>query len=367
MKMKMFICFLLTLLFLSIIPLSHFDKNNTSEAFSPRILQRGSSGDDVIELQARLQYIGFYHGDIDGVFQWGTYWAVRNFQKEFGLRKVDGLVGEKTKEMLERATEYHKDWVFKQLREGNEFTHYGGMALEKQTKRKIDLKKNVPLKQNETTPQQNDQGIQKKNNQGSDQPNNQGAEQQPNNQGTEQPNNEGQELQQQPNQGTEQPGDAGEPNVQQQQNNGGADDQTPPQNEEQGNEESPEPASQNIPNGYSQNDIRLMANAVHGEARGEPYVGKVAVAAVILNRVESATFPNTVSGVIFEPRAFTAVSDGQIWLTPDDTARQAVIDAINGWDPSGDALYYYNPRTATSSWIFSRPQIKRIGQHIFCK
>lgn len=109
-----------------------------------------------------------------------------------------------------------------------------------------------------------------------------------------------------------------------------------------------------------------MANAVHGEARGEPYEGQVAVAAVILNRVNSASFPNTVSGVIFEPGAFTAVADGQIWLEPNDTAERAVLDAINGWDPTGSALYYFNPDTATSAWIWTRPQIKQIGKHIFC-
>lgn len=118
---------------------------------------------------------------------------------------------------------------------------------------------------------------------------------------------------------------------------------------------------------FSENDIKLMANAVHGEARGEPYEGKVAVAAVILNRVENASFPNSVSGVIFEPRAFTAVSDGQIWLTPNEEARKAVLDAINGWDPTGNCLYYFNPDTATSAWIWSRPQVKTIGKHIFCK
>jgi len=93
----------------------------------------------------------------------------------------------------------------------------------------------------------------------------------------------------------------------------------------------------------------------------------VAVAAVILNRIDSPSFPNTISGVIFEPGAFTCVSDGQIWLAPNDTAKKAVLDAINGWDPSGNALYYFNPATATSKWIWSRPQIKRIGKHIFCK
>ncbi|HLS07385.1 MAG TPA: cell wall hydrolase, partial [Bacillota bacterium] len=123
----------------------------------------------------------------------------------------------------------------------------------------------------------------------------------------------------------------------------------------------------NVPQGYSQNDIQLMSNAVYGEARGEPYEGQVAVAAVILNRVKSPSFPNTIAGVIFEPRAFTAVADGQIWLTPNERAKEAVIDAINGWDPSGNAMYYFNPDTATSSWIWSRPQIKKIGKHIFCK
>jgi N-acetylmuramoyl-L-alanine amidase len=119
--------------------------------------------------------------------------------------------------------------------------------------------------------------------------------------------------------------------------------------------------------GLSEQDLNLMANAVYGESRGEPYIGQVAVAAVILNRVQSASFPNTVSGVIFQPGAFTAVADGQIWLTPNDMAKKAVQDALNGEDPTGEALYYFNPVTATSKWIWSRPQIKKIGKHIFCK
>ncbi|MBG9793099.1 hydrolase [Paenibacillus dendritiformis] len=118
--------------------------------------------------------------------------------------------------------------------------------------------------------------------------------------------------------------------------------------------------------GLSENDLKLMANAVYGEARGEPYEGQVAVAAVILNRVKSPSFPNTASGVIFQPGAFTAVADGQIWLEPNERARQAVQDAINGWDPSGGCLYYFNPETATSKWIWTRPQVKTIGKHIFC-
>ncbi|MDI3256219.1 MAG: spore cortex-lytic enzyme [Kyrpidia sp.] len=118
---------------------------------------------------------------------------------------------------------------------------------------------------------------------------------------------------------------------------------------------------------FSANDIKLMANAVYGEARGEPYIGQVAVAAVILNRLDDPRFPKSVPGIIFQPGAFTAVSDGQIGLSPNPQARKAVMDAVRGWDPTGGAVYYFNPATATSKWIWSRPQIKRIGKHIFCR
>lgn len=118
--------------------------------------------------------------------------------------------------------------------------------------------------------------------------------------------------------------------------------------------------------GLSENDLKIMANAVYGESRGEPFEGQVAVAAVILNRVKSPSFPNTTSGVIFQPGAFTAVADGQIWLEPNENARKAVQQALNGWDPSGGCLYYFNPETATSKWIWTRQQVKTIGKHIFC-
>lgn len=117
----------------------------------------------------------------------------------------------------------------------------------------------------------------------------------------------------------------------------------------------------------SANDLKLMANAVYGESRGEPFIGQVAVASVILNRLEAPQFPNSIPSIIFQPGAFTAVADGQIWLMPNTTAEKAVYDALNGWDPSGGAIYYFNPGTATSKWIWSRPQIKRIGKHIFCR
>lgn len=116
-------------------------------------------------------------------------------------------------------------------------------------------------------------------------------------------------------------------------------------------------------------DNQLLARAVNGEARGEPYEGQVAVAAVILNRVKHSSFPNTIAGVIYQPGAFTAVSDGQINVPIDQnsTVYKACKDALNGWDPSGGAIYYFNPDTATSSWIWSRPLIKVIGKHRFCK
>jgi len=254
-----------TLILFVFLAYSIFINNDQSKiyGFSPQVIQQGAIGDDVIELQSRLQYIGFYNGKIDGVFGWGTYWALRNFQYEFGI-DIDGIAGQSTKDKLVSVTEYDKGYVNEQINKGKEFSHYGGEE-----------------KKTEETKSDN--------------------------------------------------------------------------------------MSTNVPPGYSQNDIQLMANAVYGEARGEPYVGQVAVAAVILNRLKSATFPNTISGVIFEPRAFTAVADGQIWLTPNETAKKAVLDAINGWDPSGNAEYYFNPDTATSPWIWTRPQIKKIGKHIFCK
>ena len=256
-----------------------------ADAFTNQVIQQGATGEDVIELQSRLQYIGYYNGDIDGVFGWGTYWALRNFQYEFGL-KIDGLAGPTTKAKLVKASKYNKQFVKNQIEKGKKFSHYGGTDLNKQKAPDGGGKSGggTSTQQNKPTPK---------------------------------------------------PAPS-------------------------------KPTAANTPNGYSQNDIQLIANAVYGESRGEPYEGQVAVAAVILNRIDSSAFPNTVAGVIFEPGAFTAVADGQIWLTPNERAKEAVLDAINGWDPSSSALYYFNPATATSKWIWSRPQIKKIGKHIFC-
>lgn len=223
-----------------------------TDAFSKKIVRKGATGSDVREMQYRLKFLGFYTGQVNGVFTNRTYLGLRNFQYEFGL-KVNGVLDSKTKVKLYNATRNYRPTA-------------ADLGVGSPSRGASSPKKTVRAR---------------------------GA--------------------------------------------------------------------------YSSNDIRLMANAVYGEARGEPYIGQVAVAAVILNRTHNPNFPNTPAGVIFEPRAFTAVADGQIWLTPNKQAKKAVQDAVKGWDPSGGALYYFNPNTATSAWIWSRPQIKRIGKHIFCR
>ncbi|WP_342525732.1 spore cortex-lytic enzyme [Chryseomicrobium sp. FSL W7-1435] len=236
-----------------------------STAFTNQNIVEGNYGDNVIELQARLQYLGFYHGEIDGHFGKGTSQALQQFQKQYGL-PVDGVAGAATRKKLEGFSDFDYDYVHSQIKKGVQFTYYGNQPLDQQVKGKTR-----------------------------------------------------------------------------------------------------KPSTAQLPPGYTDKELQLLANAVYGEARGEPYEGQVAVAAVILNRIESPQFPNTVSEVIFQPRAFTAVDDGQIWLTPNERAKEAVIDAINGWDPTENALYYFNPVTATSEWIWTRPQIKTIGKHIFCE
>jgi len=230
-----------------------------SDAFSQQIVKVGAEGKDVREMQGRLKFLGFYTGKVDGIFGWRSYWALRNFQYEFGL-KVDGVLGPKTKVKLYNAT-----------------TQYKPTAAELGVPETSQAAPSAP-----STPS------------------------------------------------------------------------------------APKKETYRAA-GISANDLRLMANAVYGESRGEPYIGQVAVAAVILNRTKNAAFPNTPAGVIFEPRAFTAVADGQIWLTPNEQSKKAVNDALKGWDPTGGAIYYFNPDTATSGWIWSRPQIKKIGRHIFCR
>lgn len=232
--------------------------DEVQETFSKTILQYGAVGEDVRELQGRLKFLGFYHGEVDGDFGWSTLQSVKTFQSEFGM-KADGIVGAETKLKLYNAT--------KQWKPGIESGTAKGQP-QPETQGKTAKARSVPLSSRR---------------------------------------------------------------------------------------------------GFSEQDLRMMANAVYGEARGEPYEGQVAVAAVILNRVENPSFPDTPSGVIFQPGAFTAVADGQIWLEPDEKAMRAVQDALNGWDPTDGCIYYFNPVTATSKWIWSRPQYKQIGKHIFCR
>jgi len=231
----------------------HNFNEEAQETFSKVTFKYGASGSDVLELQGRLKFLGFFNGKIDGDYGWKTLQSVKHFQWKFGM-PADGVVGPKTKLKLWEAT---KKWS-------------------------PELTMDKP-KEQQTTNKPNTSGLTTSNSLG-----------------------------------------------------------------------------------LSANDLKIMANAVHGEARGEPYVGQVAVAAVILNRVNSPSFPKTVSGVIFQPGAFTAVADGQIWLEPDESSARAVRDALNGWDPSGGCIYYFNPVTATSKWIWTRQQVKKIGKHIFC-
>lgn len=239
--------------------MTHNQKHVIAEAFTARNLTLGSQGYDVVELQNRLKFLGFYHGKTDGVFGWQTYWAVRNFQYKFGM-KVNGFVDMKSKMKLATAT---PNWHSQQSRHGS------GQAAVREV-RSTSNAKNSTSSSMPTVP------------------------------------------------------------------------------------------------GLSQSDLRLMAHVVYGEARGEPYNGEVAIAAVILNRMRDPRFPHSVSAIIYQPGAFTAVQDGQVNLQPDTKAMGAVVKATHGWDPSHGAVYYFNPATATSPWIWGRPEIVKIGKHIFC-
>lgn len=245
------------------------NESNVQPVFTSQVMQVGSYGQDVYELQGRLEFLGYYKGKLDSQYGTVTRDAVNKFQKAFGI-KPDGIAGAKTKLKLYTAT---KDWKPK------------------------------------------------------------ASSYNPN------PDQTGNEAGQ------------------------GVANDTAAAEESGGNDES---LGSSNALGLTENDLKIMANAVNGEARGEPFEGQVAVAAVILNRVKSPSFPNTVSGVIFQPGAFTAVADGQIWLEPNESSQKAVRQAISGMDPTGGCLYYFNPKTATSKWIWSRPQVKTIGEHIFC-
>ncbi len=210
----------------------------------------GNSGYAVRNIQSRLAYIGYFHGQSTGYFGWKTYWAVRDFQTAFGLQ-TDGIVGPMTMNALSKAT---ANW-------------------------------NPPTQSTQSTTLSTSSVLSS-------------------------------------------PTDFG---------------------------------------GFSSSDISLMSHVVYGEARNQPFEGEVAIAAVILNRYHSSKFPHSIPAIIYQPGAFTSISNGQAWRGTNSSTNAAVMDAIHGWDPTHGALYYWNPATATSGWIWSQPVMLQIGNHVFAK
>jgi N-acetylmuramoyl-L-alanine amidase len=227
---KVGICILVILLTYAATTPFVFPYKNAAEAVTYKYGARGSV---VSEIQTRLNRWGYYDGSVDGVFGYGTYTAVKSFQRKNGLT-VDGVVGDKTLAAL-------------------------GI--------------NNPTSNNNAS------------------------------------------------------------NV----------------------------------STSSNSDVMLLARLINGESRGEPYEGQVAVGAVILNRTRDPRFPSTIAGVVYQPGAFTAIVDGQVHAEMVQSSINAARDALNGWDPSGGAVFYFNPEKTTNQWIWSRPLIKIIGKHRFCR
>lgn len=260
-------------LLLALFSVSEIVSAPSVQAFTARNLAYGSQGSDVYELQHRLRFLGYYWGKTDGNFGWDTFWAVRTFQYNFGM-KVTGFVDMATKIRLVQATKGWKNTG--PTASSNSGTGALGAVGGNTTNSTSSASPSAASASTIT--------------------------------------------------------------------------QSPP-----------------VVNGISRSDINLMAHVVYGEARGEPFNGQVAVAAVILNRLKDPRFPHSIPAIIYQPGAFTCVSDGQMNLQPNASAMKAVMDAIHGWDPALGAVYYFNPATATSPWIWSRPEIIQIGHHIFCR
>ncbi|MEW9122747.1 MAG: spore cortex-lytic enzyme [Thermotaleaceae bacterium] len=269
-----------------------------------RTISWGTRGNDVREVQQKLRNWGYYRGSVDGIFGQQTYRAVVDFQRKNGL-KADGIVGAQTKRALGITTPTP--------------AARGGTAQVNETVRIAQQK----LKQWSYYKGAVD-GIYG--------------------------NLTGQAIRDF-----------------QRKNGLTVDGVIGPQTRRAlGMPTGAQTAYTPTSRGVTRNDdLRLMAMAINGEARGEPYTGQVAVGAVILNRVRHPSFPNTIAGVIYEPLAFTAVADKQIYLEPNESAYRAARDALNGWDPTGGAIYYWNPVTATSKWIWTREPSVKIGKHWF--
>ncbi len=313
---------------------SNYSAIAAGATFGQGTLKKGAAGGDVYELQGRLKYLGFYTGKVDGKFGTRTERAVRLYQYENRL-KVDGVVGTKTKNQLVSQT---KAWAPGVENRIYKLGDRGGYIWEMQRrlgflgfyKGKIDGKFG-PATDRAVRWFQSDFGIKSDGRVGHD-------------------------TKLKLWQATKDWRPSGQAQTQQQRA-----PQTAPQSAQV------KRPIRSSGGGASKGDIYLLARAIHGEARGEPYIGKVAVAAVILNRIRSDQFPDSIPSIIYEPRAFTAVDDGQINLVPDAEALKAANDALNGWDPTDGSLYYFNPDTATSGWIWTRPQTKKIGKHIFAR
>ncbi|MHB1627604.1 MAG: spore cortex-lytic enzyme [Bacilli bacterium] len=234
----------------------------------------GSQGSAVTRLQSRLGFLGYYHGVLNGLYTWQTYWAVRDFQYAFGM-PITGLTNHATWAMLRKAA---VNWPDRSAgdRPGSSGSAQGTISAASSAP-SLSASGGVST--------------------GS--------------------------------------GSIG--------------------------------AASSGTAGLSNNDINLMAHVVYGEARNQSLQGQVAVAAVILNRCHSSKFPHSIPAIIYQPGAFTSISNGQAWLGLHKENMQAVMDAVHGWDPTHGALYYWNPATATSSWVWSQPVTLRIGNHVFAK
>lgn len=247
----------------------------TVQGFTARDLMHGSQGYDVDELQGRLRLLGYYWGKIDGNFGWKTYWAVRTFQYNFGM-KVTGYVDMQTKMRLVKATPGWKPASsHSATSQSNRSTVHSATSQSNQSTAHSTIHASNQTAQNASH------------------------------------------------------------------------------------------SFSKTSSGLSSHDLSLMAHVVYGEARGEPFQGQVAIAAVILNRLHSSKFPNSISAIVHGPGAFDAVSNGQANLAPNAEAKRAVMDAVHGMDPSHGATFYFNPAKTSNAFVWSRPEITKIGHHIF--
>ncbi|PWI59059.1 spore cortex-lytic enzyme [Sulfoacidibacillus thermotolerans] len=299
----------------------------------------GSQGQDVIDLQSRLGYLGYYHGTLTGTYTDLTAAAVRNFQSAFGM-PVTGQYDAQTAQRLHLAT---AGWPgvgrrgpqISELQSRLKFLGYytgpiNGIYDWRTYWAVRDFQYAFGMPVNGSLTAQTWDKLDK------------ATVNWPGNQQTQ----------------------AASSNT-----------ATPPASSQTTNTAQNNQTATSVVNvansggtdGFSQNDINLMAHVVYGEARNQPFVGQVAVAAVILNRYHSNLFPHSIPAIIYQPGAFTSISNGQAWLGLHQENVRAVMDAIHGWDPTNGALYYWNPATSTSQWIWSQPIMLRIGNHVFAK